>query len=153
MIRKRDYGAIICSSFVLACAVAFGLYARSTQITPGADHTRLSARFLSANGLNSGADVDIAGVKVGRVSTIRLDPATGFAYVAFDIDSRLKLPEDSLLTIGSATLSGENALMIQPGHSEKTVSSGAEMTNTQEPVSLEQQIGNYIFGSGGLGTN
>lgn len=59
--------------------------------------------------------MDIAGVKVGRVSSIVLDPASQMAIVRFRLDSALHLPTDSTLTIGSGTLSSDNALMIEPG--------------------------------------
>ncbi len=99
----------MCSTLVLAAATGFGLYATNTQKTPGKTSYELSARFVSANGLARGADVDIAGVKVGRVSSIILDPASQMAIVHFRLDGALHLPTDSTLTIGSSTLSSDNA--------------------------------------------
>lgn len=151
MSAKGRIGAILFSSAVLAGTLAFGLYARSTQVMPGNAQYSLSARFVSANGLARGADVNLAGVPVGRVSSITLDPASQMAIVQFSLKSDLKLPDDSVLTIGSSTLSADNALMIEPGKSKTYIAPHALMTHTLEPSSLEQQVSNYIFGGGNLG--
>ncbi|WP_395496266.1 MlaD family protein [Acetobacter sp. KSO5] len=151
MIGRGRAGASIFSGAVLAGTLAFALYARATQTAPGQDRYDLSARFVSANGLNRGADVALAGVNVGRVSSVALDPVSQMAIVRFRLNSELKLPEDSTLTIGSSTLSSDNALIIEPGKSHTPVAPGTMMTHTIEPSSLEQQVSNYIFGGGNLG--
>ncbi|MFT8516509.1 MAG: MlaD family protein [Acetobacter persici] len=150
MIGRGRTGASIFSGAVLAGTLAFALYARATQTAPGQDRYDLSARFVSANGLKRGADVDIGGVTVGRVSSIALDPASQMAIVRFRLNSDLKLPEDTTLTIGSSTLSSDNALRVEPGKSRTMVAPGTMMTHTIEPSSLEQQVSNYIFGGGNL---
>lgn len=150
MIGRGRAGASIFSGAVLAGTLAFALYARATQTAPGQDRYDLSARFVSANGLKRGADVDIGGVTVGRVSSIALDPASQMAVVRFRLNSDLKLPEDTTLTIGSSTLSSDNALRVEPGKSRTMVAPGTMMTHTIEPSSLEQQVSNYIFGGGNL---
>lgn len=151
MTGRGRAGASIFSGAVLAGTLAFALYARATQIAPGQDRYDLSARFVSANGLNRGADVDLGGVTVGRVSSITLDPVSQMAIVRFRLNAELKLPEDSVLTIGSSTLSSDNALQIEPGKSRTPVAPGSMITRTVEPTSLEQQVSNYIFGGGNLG--
>lgn len=150
MIGRGRAGASIFSGAVLAGTLAFALYARATQTAPGQDRYDLSARFVSANGLKRGADVDIGGVTVGRVSSIALDPASQMAIVRFRLNSDLKLPEDTTLTIGSSTLSSDNALRVEPGKSRTMVAPSTMMTHTIEPSSLEQQVSNYIFGGGNL---
>lgn len=150
MSRQNHIGAIICSTLVLAAATGFGVYASNTQKTPGKTSYELTARFVSANGLARGADVDIAGVKVGRVASITLDPASQMAIVRFQLDGALHLPTDSTLTISSSTLSSENALMIEPGKATTFAQAGQMLTHTLEPSSLEQQVSNYIFGAGNL---
>lgn len=150
MSRQNHIGAIICSTLVLAAATGFGVYASNTQKTPGKTSYELTARFVSANGLARGADVDIAGVKIGRVASITLDPASQMAIVRFQLDGALHLPTDSTLTISSSTLSSENALMIEPGKATTFAQAGQMLTHTLEPSSLEQQVSNYIFGAGNL---
>lgn len=151
MMRQSRTGAWIFSGAVLLAAAGFASYALGTQKAPGGSSYELSARFVSANGLTRGADVALAGVRVGRVSSITLDPASQMALVRFRLASSLRLPQDSTLSIGSATLASENALMIEPGHDSVYARPDTLLTHTQEPTSLEQQVSNYIFGAGNLG--
>ncbi|GAL96766.1 toluene ABC transporter periplasmic protein [Acetobacter tropicalis NRIC 0312] len=150
MIGRGRTGATLFSSAVLAGTLAFALYARATQTAPGQERYDLSARFVSANGLARGADVALAGVPVGRVSSVTLDPTSQMAIVKFRMNTELKIPDDSTLTIGSSTLSSDNALIIEPGHSRAMAAPGTLLTHTLEPSSLEQQVSNYIFGGGNL---
>ena len=150
MRRTENAGGIVFSSLVLVGTAIFALYAYGTQTDHGQARIPLSASFISANGLARGADVDIAGVKVGRVSGIKLDPESDMAIVSFNVDANLNIPEDSVLSVGSVTLSGEDALMIEPGKSKKMVVAGARLSDTREALSLEQQVSNYIFGAGNL---
>lgn len=81
MARERS-GAIISSGLVLLVAGGFCIYARASQTGGGHDRYPVVARFVSANGLNVGADVAMDGVPVGRVTSITLDPVTYMANVA-----------------------------------------------------------------------
>ncbi|GBQ22631.1 toluene ABC transporter periplasmic protein [Acetobacter estunensis NRIC 0472] len=150
--HNRQTGTAVFSLLVLGIAAGFGIYARSMQTGHGVPRYPLSARFVSANGLARGADVALSGVTVGRVSSIHLDPQTDMAVVAFEVNDTLHFPVDSVLTVGAPTLSRDNALMIEPGKSTQLVKAGDVLTHTREPLSLEQQVSNYIFGNGGLPT-
>ncbi|GBQ99998.1 outer membrane lipid asymmetry maintenance protein MlaD [Gluconacetobacter liquefaciens] len=149
MVREKG-SAVVFSSLVLLVAVVFYVYARASQTDLSGDRYSLTARFISANGLHVGADVQLAGVPVGRVTDIVLDPVMAVANVRFTVDRALSLPNDSAVVIGSATMTSDNSLMIQPGKAKDRLTAGAVITNAQEAVSLEQQVSNYIFGNGGL---
>jgi len=144
-------GAILVSGLVLAIAGTFLAYGNALRKGPDFQGSVLHAAFNSANGLHTGANVDLAGVPVGRVVSIKLDPRTQMADVAFTVDQRLHLPVDTAVGIGAPTMTADNALQIQPGHSRTTLSSEGKITDTQDQLSLEQQVSNYIFGGGKLG--
>lgn len=149
MVREKG-SAVVFSSLVLLVAVVFYVYARASQTDLSGDRYPLTARFISANGLHVGADVELAGVPVGRVTDIVLDPVMAVANVRFTVDRALSLPSDSAVVIGSATMTSDNSLMIQPGKAKDRMAAGTVITNAQGAVSLEQQVSNYIFGNGGL---
>ncbi|MBS0959582.1 MULTISPECIES: MlaD family protein [Acetobacter] len=151
MSRRSRTGAKLFSYAILAGTLSFAVYAESTQMAFGKKQYDLSARFVSANGLSRGADVDMGGIPVGRVTSITLDPASQMAIVNFRVNAELKIPDNSQLTIGSPSLSANNALIIEPGNAHTYASAGSLITSTQEPSSLEQQVSNYIFGAGNLG--
>ncbi|CDG39545.1 MULTISPECIES: MlaD family protein [Asaia] len=148
MAAKNRGGAILASTMVLAIAAGFAVFAVAQRHGPSGDTQKLHARFVSANGLDAGAAVVLAGVRVGTVQKISLDPATQMAQVDFSIDRHLSLPSDTILTIAAPTMTSENALAIEPGTSRERLPSDGTITNTQAPTSLEQQVSNYIFGSG-----
>lgn len=77
----------------------------------------LTARFRSAEGLGPGAQVLIAGIKVGSVRQVNLDPQTGQALIIMEIDDRYKnvIPEDSRIALKSKGLLGDKYLTIEPG--------------------------------------
>nr|WP_267298811.1 MlaD family protein [Neokomagataea thailandica] len=139
------------SSVVIAAAGAFLFYAAALYRGPVQHGNLLHARFNSANGLHVGADVDLAGVAVGRVQSIRLDPASQMADVAFTVDEKLALPSDTAAGIGAPSMTSDNALQLKPGHSPKLLGVNGSINDTQDQLSLEQQVSNYIFGGGGLG--
>ena len=154
----RRLKEILFSGSILLGTLLFVFYAFSTQRFPKNIGTNLTARFVSANGLSRGSDVAIAGVKVGRVTGISIDPQSQMAIVHFFLEAPLRIPQNSLLTIGRYTPTAENALLITPTlPSHKAIeprtfwaTPQTPLTNTQEPISLEQQISNYIFNIGNL---
>ena len=144
--------AIFASGLVIAVAAGFYAYAETRGAGPTEATYALQSVFLSANGLKPGADVRLAGVKVGAVDSIALDTGLFVTHVGFRIDQRYQLPEDSKLAIGSSGFTSATALTVTPGHSSRMLQPGQVIRDTQEMVSLEQQVSQYIFGTGGLGT-
>jgi len=115
----------------------------------GGDSYRLNAAFDHVDGLSTGADVRIAGVKIGSVQSIRLDPKTYQADVAFTVQGDVSLTDDSSATISTDGLLGGKYLALATGGDDKTLKPGATITITQGSVNLEALIGKYIFGSTG----
>ncbi len=146
---RHGITATAASAVVLCVAVGFYGYAVRLGGTTSSQTYGLRATFLSSNGLHEGADVVLAGVVVGRVTTITLDPRTMASDVTFQIDRVLKLPVDTRLAIGSSTLTSGEALLVDPGNSRRMLPVDATMTDTCEPTNLEQQVSRYIFGNGG----
>lgn len=149
---RHGLAAISASSIVLAVAIGFYGYAATIGDKVRNRGYELQASFLSSNGLHSGADVVLAGVPVGAVTAIDLDPQSVTARVRFVVPKTLRLPIDSRLAIGSSTLTSANALMVIPGSSHQMLAPGSVVTDTCELISLEQQVSQYIFGSGGAPT-
>jgi len=132
---------------VLAVAGGFLIYAANTaNMSAGGDGYELVAKFRKAEGVDVGGDVRIAGVKVGSVSGMSLDTKTYFATVTFVIESEVKIPEDSLAKITSASLLGDSYVAIDPGASDLMLEPGEELNFTQSSVSVGDLIGKFIHG-------
>ncbi len=102
------------------------------------------ADFPSVGGLKTGSSVEIAGVEVGRVESIRL--ADYQARVTFHIREGVKLQEDTIASIKTKGLIGEKYVRLSPGGSDRLIQSGGRIREVEPPVDLEELIGKYIFG-------
>lgn len=105
----------------------------------------LQARFGSVAGLKPGATVEVAGVRVGEVTGIRLDQEYYEAVVEMALDKGVKLQEDSIASIRTTGIIGERYVSISPGGSPQTLPPGGEIAQTESAVSIEELISKYIF--------
>jgi phospholipid/cholesterol/gamma-HCH transport system substrate-binding protein len=103
------------------------------------------ARFDNIGGLKPRAPVRSAGVTVGRVKTIALDPKTYQGVVRLEIDNHVKFPKDTSAKILTAGLLGDQYIGLEPGYDEKELAAGDTITQTQSAVVLENLIGQLIF--------
>ena len=108
----------------------------------------LNARFNSVSGLRVGADVEMAGVPVGRVAAITLDddPMQRQALVRMVLDRDLKLSTDTIASIKTSGLIGDKYVNLQPGGLDDVLASGDMLEETESAVDLESLIGKYAFG-------
>ncbi|WP_297228117.1 outer membrane lipid asymmetry maintenance protein MlaD [uncultured Desulfovibrio sp.] len=108
----------------------------------------LTARFNSVSGLRVGADVEMAGVPVGRVAAITLDddPMQRQALVRMVLDRDLKLSTDTIASIKTSGLIGDKYVNLQPGGLDDVLASGDMLEETESAVDLESLIGKYAFG-------
>jgi phospholipid/cholesterol/gamma-HCH transport system substrate-binding protein len=135
---------------VLALAAGFLTYSLSV----GGVHMKrgeyeISAKFGEAGSLSPGAAVSVAGVKVGTVSQITLEPKTYLAVAKLSIDPTVKLPADSTAKITSDGILGGAHVAIAPGASLDDLKPGGEIENTQGAVDLFGLIGSVIRPQGG----
>lgn len=131
---------------VLAVAIGFVVYAAQTADLRMGDTYPLTANFRRADGLTVGGEVRIAGVKVGTISSMDLDPQTYEARVALSIRDGIAVPEDSSATISSDGLLGGAHVAIQPGGSEFALESGDAFLFTQGAVNILDLVNRAITG-------
>ena len=105
----------------------------------------VSANFTTATGLRSGASVEMAGVRVGRVSGISLDGED--AKIMLRIDERIELSRDSIASIKTKGVLGDKYVSLSQGGSEKIIPAGGQIRETEPPVDMEKLIGDFIFGN------
>lgn len=138
---------ILVGAAVLAIAVGFLVYAgKTTGMTRAGGEYPLSASFRSADGISVGTDVRLAGVKVGRVTAIELDPQTYRASATFTVQDSIRLPDDSAIAISSEGLLGGNFVEILPGGSPFHFEPGDEIEFTQGSVSLVSLLMKFVSG-------
>lgn len=143
-------GAFILMGF--ACALALAFASTDARGRVGGEAYALTARFSNLGELKLRAPVKVAGVKVGEVADIRLDPQRYDAVVTLRLArSAGELPSDSSASIYTSGLLGERYVGITPGGDPEVLKEGDEIVFTQSAIVLEQLIGKYMFGSADKG--
>lgn len=107
----------------------------------------LIARFDNTSGLKVGAVLEIAGVRVGKVTDIRLDPESYESLVSFAITKGVEIQEDSVASIRTAGIIGDKFVKITLGGAEEVLVSGDEFLETEPSISIEELVSKYIFDS------
>lgn len=86
---------VIAGGAVLAAAVGFLLFAaQGTGLAASRGTYDLTASFQSAEGITVGTDVRLAGVKVGTISRLELNPQTFYADATLTLQDKVMLPDD-----------------------------------------------------------
>ncbi|EDM85117.1 MAG: outer membrane lipid asymmetry maintenance protein MlaD [Gammaproteobacteria bacterium] len=134
--------------FVLIGALALVFLALKagnlSSFTTG-DQYRVTAEFDNIGGLKPRAPVKSAGVTVGRVANINLDPVTFRAVVALDLEEGFEFPKDSSARILTSGLLGEQYVGIEAGGDLENLASGEKFARTQSAVVLENLISQFLF--------
>lgn len=113
------------------------------------DTYTLSAQFNTVAGLTPRAKVMVAGVTVGRVTAIHIDPISVRAVVEMAIDREVDyLTADSIASIKTAGVLGEQYVSIAVGGSEDILGPGDQIRDTQSAMILEDLIGKFVTSFG-----
>ncbi|MCH8228108.1 MAG: outer membrane lipid asymmetry maintenance protein MlaD [Proteobacteria bacterium] len=112
----------------------------------GKDTYRISARFTNVADLRVKSPVKIAGVTVGVVESIVLDPVMFEAVVNMDIATRFnEIPTDTGASVLTSGVLGDRYIGLEPGGAPDVLVEGDELFITQSALILEQVIGKYLF--------
>jgi phospholipid/cholesterol/gamma-HCH transport system substrate-binding protein len=109
------------------------------------DTYTLKAYFDNIGALKVRAPVRSAGVTVGRVASIKLDPKLYQGVVELAIQRDVQFPSDSSLRILTSGLLGDQNEGVEPGASDKMWAAGDEIKHTQSAVVLESLISQFLF--------
>jgi phospholipid/cholesterol/gamma-HCH transport system substrate-binding protein len=104
------------------------------------------ARFQSVSGLIVGAHIELAGVHVGKVDSIALDPKRQVAVVELKIQKGVMLSDDVIASVKTSGLIGDKFLQLAPGNSDTILKPGGMITETESAVDIEALISKYVFG-------
>ena len=154
MAMQRKAMDALVGCFVLAGILALAFLAVRASSSASAairGGYELTANFDNIGGLKTRAAVRSAGVVVGRVTDITLDPQNYQAHVTMQMDSRFHFPKDSSLKIMTAGLLGEQYLGMEPGADTEDLEDGGKVEMTQSAIVLENLISQFLYGQAGKG--
>ncbi len=138
---------VLVGTGVLAVALGFLAYAMGFGLTGNTSGYELSASFRSVEGVNVGTDVRMAGVSVGEIKSLTLNPETFRADATFSVSQGIEVPDDSAISIASEGLLGGNFVEIIPGGSPFALDPGGEIEDTQSSVSLITLLMKFVSGN------
>ncbi len=113
--------------------------------TTHAEGYRIEAAFDNIGGLKVRAPVKAAGVVVGRVDGIRLDPKTYEAVVSMSIERQYSFSKDTIASILTSGLLGEVYVGLDSGGDPQMIAAGGRVGKTQSAVVLEKLISQFLF--------
>ena len=133
---------------LLAALVFLFVLLGQSGVSSSSNDLILKASFRSADGITAGTDVRMAGVKVGTVQSMTLDPKRFRAELELAVRSDLEIPDDSAVAISQEGLLGGSFVEIVPGGSDFALENGSEFFETQPSVSLINLLLRFVAGQG-----
>ncbi|MCU0816533.1 MAG: outer membrane lipid asymmetry maintenance protein MlaD [Cypionkella sp.] len=147
---SSERSEILAGAAVLAVAIGFLVYAGQVAGMGNTAGTYpITASFRAVDGITVGSDVRLAGIKVGTITELSLNPQTFFADATIRIREDVILPADSAILISSEGLLGGNFVEIQPGGSLDNLAPGDEVEDTQGSVSLVSLLMKFVGAAAG----
>jgi len=146
---KKGTLEIVVGLFMLAGFAAFGYLALQLGevrwLSSGSSY-QLKAEFDNVSGVKKGASVQVAGVVVGSVEDIGLDPEN-YAVLTMDIAKSVKVPIDSIASVKSQGIIGDKYIQISLGGDGELFKEGGMITETESAIDIESLISKFAFGS------
>jgi phospholipid/cholesterol/gamma-HCH transport system substrate-binding protein len=124
--KQNSIFEILLSAAVFAVGIGFFLFAYTSTGGAALSDYALTVQMRHADGLQTGSDVRIGGVKVGNVSSLSLQHY--IAVVNIRLRDAVKVPDDSALSISADGLTPGSYLVILPGRSSTTLAPGSIMS-------------------------
>jgi len=129
----------------LGCLLFLALKVGNLSLSNSGEMYQLQAKFDNIGGLKVRGAVKSAGVVVGRVSQIHLDPEAFVAVVTMHINNNYKFPRDTFATINTSGLLGEQYIGFEVGGDTQMLKDGDLVKKTQSAVVLEKLISQFMF--------
>lgn len=143
--KGRSLVETIMGAVVILVAGTFLAYAYDSANLRPVEGYEIKARFSSIDGLSTGADVRIGGVKIGTVTDRTIDFETYEVVVSMSVSPEIRLPTDTFAEVTGEGLIGNKYIKLDPGHDDAKIVAGGEITRTKGVVSIEELLGKAIF--------
>ena len=130
----------------IAALLILALKVSGLNYYPGQNTYQLTASFDNIGGLKVRAPVRLAGVQIGEVKAIAIEPKTFKAVVTLAIDSKQdQLPTDTAANIQTEGLLGSNFIALSPGYAEDFLKHDDRIEVTHSALILENLIGQFLY--------
>jgi phospholipid/cholesterol/gamma-HCH transport system substrate-binding protein len=147
--QRKSYAVGTGMFIVLGFAALVYLATQTSSIAnshQGASYI-VDAQFANIGALKERAPVKVAGVRIGQVQSISLEPGKDVADVSLSIDKKYaQIPADSVATIYTSGLLGDQYVGIQFGNAKNYLADGGHVGLTKSTQPLEEMLGKFLGG-------
>lgn len=145
---KHNTFETLLGAIILSVAAFFVVQTYQATGRKTGDGYHVIAYFDRVDGIMTGTDVKVSGVKVGSVVDVRMEPETYRAQVTLHVKKDLKIPQDSSAEIISESLLGGKYVTIVPGVDSSFVEPNGTIHQTTSAVNFESLISKFVMESG-----
>jgi phospholipid/cholesterol/gamma-HCH transport system substrate-binding protein len=146
VMQQNNVAETLIGAVVIAVAVGFLVFAYLRTGSGSLSGYEVNARLPKADGLSVGTDVRLAGIKIGTVTDLTLDPKSYLVTVHMSVRNDIKLPVDSSVLVTQAGFLGGQYLSITPGGDDKMMSPGAFFENAQGSIDVMGLVNRFTGG-------
>jgi phospholipid/cholesterol/gamma-HCH transport system substrate-binding protein len=140
-------GLFVLLGFAALLFLTTQLPANGLKLVSSKSGYSVNASFENIGDLKTGSPVTMAGVRVGVVQAIRIDPKDYKAVVTMRLEQQFdEIPDDSFWSIQTQGLLGGKYVGISPGGSETFMKNGSHTDQTQSAIVLESLINKFFAG-------
>lgn len=139
---------ILVGSFLVIGFLALGWLALQLGEVPWLTESKsyiLNAEFNNISGVKVGADVQIAGVTIGKVRYLKLNEDS-LAVVGMQLDRSVTVPVDSVASVKSQGIIGDKIIQITLGGDAELYKPEETIVDTESALDLESLISKFAFG-------
>lgn len=151
MSQRKTYAVGTGLFIVLGFAALAYLATQTSSIAnshQGSSYT-VDAQFANIGQLKERAPVKVAGVRIGQVQSITLEPGKDVADVTLSIDNKFnQIPADSVATIFTSGLLGDQYVGLQFGGAKTYLAQGGHVGLTKSSAPLEELLSKFMGASG-----
>ena len=145
-LMKQGIFETIIGIFVLVTAFAFLYYSyNASGISNASKYYLLRAEFDNIDGISTGADVKISGIKVGSIQNIQLEQDTYYAVLHLAIDNSIAIPKDTRASIVTSGLIGNRYIKLDVGIEDKMLEAGERIVYTKSAMNIESLVNKLLY--------
>jgi phospholipid/cholesterol/gamma-HCH transport system substrate-binding protein len=146
VMQQNNVAETLIGAVVIAVAVGFLAFAYLRTGSGSLSGYEINARLPKADGLSVGTDVRLAGIKIGTVTDLTLDPKSYLVTVHMSVRNDIKLPVDSSVLVTQAGFLGGQYLSITPGGDDKMMTAGSFFENAQGSIDVMGLVNRFTGG-------
>lgn len=132
------------AGLILFCVLLFLMaFVHSRQVSSVPSAFKLYAYFNKADGISVGSNVRLAGIDVGKVSAMELDPFFR-VKMTLSFNKKMLMPIDTAAVIETQGLMGAKYLELTPGGDDENLKFGDTLEYTQDVLLLDELLSRFL---------